>query len=217
MKQLLLLLLWIISSSTLCAQEMKQLFINLPDSIAPLLTKVNREDCVDFLDSNMKAEVKNRFGNPSELKLLTADYLLLQMTAQSTLQLKLLPLNDSVKVVCAIFTACAPACDSDIRFYTTDWKGLNRADFLSLPAVDYFFVDAKSKEESFLTLKKELDMELFQATFSLDKQELLFQYTTPDYLVKEEREKLLPYLIPTGVVYLWQDGKFHLSHQTTAE
>ena len=37
----------------------------------PLLTKVNREDCVDFLASNMKAEVKNRFGKVSELKRLT--------------------------------------------------------------------------------------------------------------------------------------------------
>lgn len=33
-------------------------FIAMPDSVAPLLTKVNREDCVDFLASNMKAEVK---------------------------------------------------------------------------------------------------------------------------------------------------------------
>ena len=29
-------------------------FIAMPDSVAPLLTKVNREDCVDFLASNMK-------------------------------------------------------------------------------------------------------------------------------------------------------------------
>ena len=47
---------------SLHAQDMKTLFIAMPDSIAPLLTKVNREDCVDFLASNMKAEVKNRFG-----------------------------------------------------------------------------------------------------------------------------------------------------------
>ena len=40
------------------AQDMKALFVSMPDSIAPLLTKVNREDCIDFLASNMKAEVK---------------------------------------------------------------------------------------------------------------------------------------------------------------
>lgn len=65
---------------SLHAQDMKTLLSLWPDSIAPLLTKVNREDCVDFLASNMKAEVKNRFGKVSELKKLTDDYLFLQTT-----------------------------------------------------------------------------------------------------------------------------------------
>lgn len=37
---------------------MKSLFVALPDSLSPLLTKVNRADFGDFLASNMKAEVK---------------------------------------------------------------------------------------------------------------------------------------------------------------
>ena len=84
---------------SLYAQDMKTLFIAMPDSVAPLLTKVNREDCVDFLASNMKAEVKNRFGKVSELKRLTDDYLFLQTTGSSSMEMKLLPLNDSVKAL----------------------------------------------------------------------------------------------------------------------
>lgn len=49
------------------AQEAKTLFINVPDSLCPLLTKVNREDCIDFLSSKMKAQVENRFGQKSEM------------------------------------------------------------------------------------------------------------------------------------------------------
>ena len=37
-------------STALQAQEAKTLFVNMPDSLSPLLTKVNREDCIDFLD-----------------------------------------------------------------------------------------------------------------------------------------------------------------------
>ena len=55
------------------AQNMKSVFVAMPDSVTPLLTKVNREDCIDFLDSNMKAVVKNRFGNVAEMKVLTDD------------------------------------------------------------------------------------------------------------------------------------------------
>lgn len=91
-------------------------FVALPDSLSPLLTEVNRADFGDFLESGMKAEVKNRFGNMSEMTKLTSDYLFLKTTSASTLELKLLPLNDSVKVICAVSTYSAPAADSQITF-----------------------------------------------------------------------------------------------------
>lgn len=118
---------------SLHAQDMKTLFIAMPDSMAPLLTKVNREDCVDFLASNMKAEVKNRFGKVSELKKLTDDYLFLQTTGSSSMEMKLLPLNDSVKVICVINTVCGPVCDSEIRFIVhggSNWRKVILSGFL---------------------------------------------------------------------------------------
>ena len=47
------------SLASLQAQEAKTLFVNIPDSLTPLLTKVNLEDCIDFLESKMKAQVEN--------------------------------------------------------------------------------------------------------------------------------------------------------------
>ena len=41
------------ASTALWAQEAKTLFVNMPDSLSPLLTKVNREDCIDFLESKI--------------------------------------------------------------------------------------------------------------------------------------------------------------------
>ena len=52
---------------SLQAQEAKTFFKNMPDSLSPLLTAVNRADCIDFLESKMKAEVTNRFGGKSEM------------------------------------------------------------------------------------------------------------------------------------------------------
>ena len=68
------------------AQEAKTLFINVPDSLCPLLTKVNREDCIDFLSSKMKAQVENRFGQKSEMTDLSKDYIRMQMTPETTWQ-----------------------------------------------------------------------------------------------------------------------------------
>ena len=123
MKKLISILIGIASVVGVQAQDMKTLFVSMPDSIAPLLTKVNREDCIDFLASNMKAEVKNRFGKTAELKKLTDDYLQLQTTSRSTLEMKLLPLNDSVKIVCMVNTVCASA--ADVRYASSLLSGKN--------------------------------------------------------------------------------------------
>ena len=133
MRKIILGCLLAISLSSLHAQDMKTVFVSMPDSVLPLLTKVNREDCVDFLASNMKAVVKNRFGKQVELKKLTPDYLQMQTSARSTLEMKLLPMSDSTQVICMVNTVCASACDSRISFYTPQWKPLPKEDFLQLP------------------------------------------------------------------------------------
>ena len=110
----------------------------MPDSLSPLLTKVNREDCIDFLESKMKAQVENRFGKKSEMTDLSKDYIRMQMSSQSTWQMKVLALNDSTNVICTVSTACAPACDSSIRFYTDDWKPLTASLYITLPVMGDF-------------------------------------------------------------------------------
>ena len=190
-------------------QDMKTVFVAMPDSLTPLLTKVNKEDCIDFLASNMKAEVKNRFDKPAEMKVLTEDYMQLQMTENSTLEMKLLPLNDSVKVVCMVKTVCALACDSNIHFYSSDWKEeLSSADFLQKPSQDAFFLQADLASEEYVLARKTADVNLMKAVLSKEDATLTFIYTTPDYMNKETREKLEPYLRKEPIVLRWQEGKF---------
>lgn len=191
------------------AQDMKTVFVAMPDSVTPLLTKVNREDCIDFLDSNMKAVVKNRFGNVAEMKVLTDDYVLMQTSEVGTLEMKLLPLADSTKVICMVKTVNVPVADSSVRFYTSDWsQQLDVKEFLQLPSMDAFFLPNDSlKDEAILTRKK-ADMHLMKAQLSKEDTFLTFTYTTPDYLNEEDREKLLPHLRKEPIVLRWSEGKF---------
>lgn len=192
------------------AQDLKALFVALPDSLSPLLTEVNRADFGDFLESGMKAEVKNRFGNTSEMTRLTSDYLFLKITSASTLELKLLPLNDSVKVICAVSTYSAPAADSQITFYDTSWRELPFSDFLQIPQEDEFYLKPASAEQadSLKNLRAYADMYLWKAELSAEKPVLMFTYTTPDYLDKETAKNLKPYLKSQPVCLEWKGGKF---------
>ncbi len=206
-----LIYLFLIGCCTLsvAAQDMKSVFLAMPDSLTPLLTKVNKEDFVDFLESNMKAEVKNRLDQSAEMKVLSADYLQLQMTKNSQLEMKLLPVNDSVKVVCLVKTVCASACDSEIRFYSTDWKTeFVREDYLSMPKAEAFYLPKDTWTEEEALIKKVADMNLMKASLSKEDVFLTFVYTTPEYLNKEDKEKLLPYLKKEPLVFRWSEGKF---------
>lgn len=190
------------------AQDMRTLLVAMPDSILPLLTKNNRMDCVDFVDSKMKAEVKNRLGEVSELKVLTKDYLLLQMTSQSTVEMKLLSVNDSAKVVCVVRTVCAPVCDSAVEFYDISWKRLKTADYIACPLVDSFFRNPAQTDLPYQLLREKADVDLIKASLSVERAVIRFEYTTPDYLSEDDREKIRPYLRKDPLVYSWTEGKF---------
>ena len=204
---LLVISIWGVLSAV--AQDMKSVFVSMPDSIAPLLTKVNKEDCIDFLDSGMKAEVRNRFNNVAEMKVLTEDYVLMQTTAHSSLEMKLLPVNDSTKIVCMVKTVCASACDSEIHFYASDWsKEWPAKEYIQLPDSDVFFAPVDSITEDYAQIRQMADICLLKASLSKDDASVSFIYSTPDYLNQEDKEKLLPYLQKAPLVFQWKDGKF---------
>ena len=196
---------------SLSAQLAKTCFTNMPDSLSPLLTAVNRADFIDFLESKMKAEVTNRFGGKSEMTELTPDYIRVQVTPQSAWQVKLLAMNDSTRLICTVSTVCAPACDSHIKFYTTGWEELTAASYLaSLPNMDDFIVPASDTVDvyRYQDARLQADMLLMKADLSGKDATLTFTFTTPDYMEKEAAEKLKPFL-RDPIIYTWKEGKFN--------
>jgi len=180
----------------------------MPDSLSPLLTKVNREDCIDFLESKMRAQVENRFGKKSEMTDLSKDYIRMQMSPQTTWQMKLLALNDTTNIICTISTACAPACDSRIHFYTTDWQPLAASQFVTLPILnDFLNTPEPTAVYEFDEASRPADMLLMKADFNKENTELTVTLTTPDYMSKETAEKLKPFL-RRPIVYQWKNGAF---------
>lgn len=194
---------------SLSAQEAKTLFANIPDSLAPLLSSVNRLDCIDFLDSNMKAKVTNKFGGESEMTVLTDTYIHIKMTSQSSWQMKVLPVDSLNSIICVVSTACAPVCNSTVRFYSTDWQELPVAPLLTLPVEDDFYKKPAQEEQlyEYDQLRKKADIFLVKAELSADDEKLSFTYTTPDYVGSEDRESYDLY-IHSSLLFEWAGGKF---------
>ena len=136
-----------VSAAPAAAQiQMRDVFAAMPDSLLPLVTKNNRLDCIDFIENNMEARVRNRLGEYVTLEALTADYARFRTSPSSFLELKLLPVDSihqssiinhhSSFILCLVTTiqtgeegTSRRLEDSVIRFFTPDWHPLSEAPY----------------------------------------------------------------------------------------
>lgn len=131
MKRLLFLFLTILSATVIMASDslnVRKLFAEMPDSVIPYLTKNNRLDLIDFMDSNMKAEVANSTGGTSEMTALTDDSLSIRMSDALRVDMLLLNLDEPVdsirQVIVFVETFLADSIygESVCKTYSVDWQ-----------------------------------------------------------------------------------------------
>ena len=114
------------------AQDMliRNVFRQMPDSIMPYLSQNNRLDFIDFLDSDMKAEVKNALGGTSEMTTLADDSLSIRMNESLRTDLLLMklaqPIDSMTQIVVMIETFLVDSIygESRVNYYSTEWKPL---------------------------------------------------------------------------------------------
>lgn len=186
------------------AQDMASLFSGMPDSYLLQLETAWRKDLVDLYQSGKEARLQNMIGGYSELKALTPDYLLLQTTERSTLEMKLFPLVNNTPIICVVSTVYGPVPDSRVAFYSPDWEPLAATDLFHPATTGDFLRPAQDAADTdYLDALAKLDMELIHYTLHPENLTLSATYTTPLYLSEEEREMLTPYLQAEPKVYTW--------------
>ena len=167
---------------------MRDVFAQAPDSIFPLMTKNNRLDCIDFIENSMRARVKNKFDTYSELLLLTKDYLKLQPSDKSTVEMKIF--NDSL--ICFVHTFQGPAADSEVSFYNLKWEPVDYK--LERPKADDFFRPDADGEVSGLLRQ----LPLIKASLSPESPTLTWELQTTE-LTKAQRKTAETFLSSIAV------------------
>ena len=208
MKQLVLTIICCVFAFGVKAQEMETVFVTMPDQYIPQLENAWKKDLVDLYNSGKEAQLKNTMNGTSTLKKMTSDYLLLEVTSRSTVEMKLLPLVNNTNIVCLVTTVDGPVSDSRIAFFTTEWEPLNASDLYTPVSSDWFIKEGVDKNSvSFIEAMTLLDMNMQKLSLSPDSQTLTVAYTTPRYLGVEDRNMVVPFLKNESKVLTWE--KFH--------
>ena len=197
------------------SQNIKEIFKAMPAEMTPLLTANDKADFIDFMDSKMDAKVQNLLGGTSLMTRLSSDYLYVQMTKNSSLQMKLLPYKETY-LIALINTVYGPARDSKLHVYNANWEKFVGEPLFTKPKLDDFFkldLFLADKSNSKLADLRAVDVSLVELSFDADNLNIEVELHSLGYLDKELRDKLMPFFTKE-LMYTWKDNHFELQSKS---
>lgn len=194
------------AASTLCAQTMRDVFIAMPDSVEPLLSRNNRLDMVDFVDSHMRAEVENALDGKSRLLSLSAHHCVLQSSAAVRKEFLLLPYHGK-HIVLGVSTFASPANESELHFYTVDWHPLADPPLVEWPEAEDFFVTADTCDAPRLARAHRLLDAAYISVTILPDSLILTCILSLENLSETDKAVVSPYVLPC-VLLKWTGEGF---------
>ena len=205
MKRLLTVMILALAVTAVRAEDLRILFTGMPDSIMPALTRSDRMDFLDFMDSGMKARVRNKLGGESVMTQFEENMLTVVTSGAGRMDMVLFRMKDGSNLICIVNTVTAKYDDSRLSFYTENWNPVATADLIELPVIDDYLTKEALKNDSLSLFKKKSVLRL-QAVTPLDGA-LEFRYTSIDDL-GQDADKYRSWFKPAPIRYNWNGKKF---------
>ena len=205
MKRIVTVLLTALALTASNAQDLRTLFVSMPDSITPTLTRSDRMDFLDYMDSGMKARVNNKLGGESRMTRLEDNVLTVETSQSGRLDMVLLKTKKGRNLICIIRTASAKYEDSRLCFYTEDWQPVPVHEFITPPQLDDYLTRGALKSDSLDVFKKRCMLRLQSVTPVGDSLE--FRYTSLADL-GQDAERYESWFKPEPLVYTWNGKRF---------
>lgn len=188
-----LILMLVFSVETSFGKTMREVWIDMPDSITMYLTKSMRTELADYVDMKVSAATKNAIGDTVRIDTLTSDYIAITLSESSKLEMKLLP-RDGSNIICMVRTYYGTAAESIISFWQLDWQQLPD---ISMPALENIELIKKPDSLSvteFNKIKAMISPKMIEMRLSPDDNSLLLSYSLPD-VNKEDSELIKSILV----------------------
>lgn len=217
LKRLNIIILLVCAPILVGAQiSLRDAWLSMPDGMIPYLNKNLRLEHLDFVDMGVKSEVNHQLNGASVMDTLTADYTHVTLSKSSSLELRLLPVNDSTKIICMVKTFKAPAEESEIHFYDAKWNqlagdyGLEQIKNQDNTDVDVLLSNFIQKpdtmtSERFEELSKLIEPVMVYASFDVAEPILTFRLSIP-LSTPDDRKQVMSILRSRR--FKWDGGQF---------
>ena len=198
------------------AQEMRDIFVDLPKHILPILPKSSREKLIEthFTQRERAKQslplIENALGAPSFIQTLTPSYIHVVLDKSTDVQYKRLYTEEGTVVMGMIVTSKIAPKQSIMKFYDSTWKELPTELIIARPEASDFLQNPK---DSTLLVFKNAMVERGHidtyAVFLPDEDGVIMRLSTfDDQMAQKLHPKLMALLAPEGIRYTWEMGQF---------
>lgn len=171
MKKILIIICFLTCWLGVSAQSLREVWIEMPDSILPYLSKSQRTELADYVEMKAEPAVLSTFGDSVRIERMTNNYLLLKANEATRLEIKLLDNN----TLALVQTWMAPAAESKLRLFNLQWQPKEAV-------VDYKVNIVKPdsmSDEDFADLKTLISPRLKEYRLSADNNSLSVSWNYP--------------------------------------
>ena len=192
------------------AKSMKDLLVSMPDEMMPTLSSNMRLEFAELQEMGVKAEVKNLLGEVSVMDTLTQDFVQVRMSKVSTLQMKKLPMENGDSVLCVVKSFAGPEKESELYFFSQEWKALDANPFLSGKRMEDLAETLVQKpdtmsESRFADLKAMIEPKMVSALLLQNENALVVRLASP--LLSADDKKAVN-VIKLQRKFNWSNGSF---------
>ena len=196
MKKILIIICFLTCWLGVSAQSLREVWIEMPDSILPYLSKSQRTELADYVEMKAEPAVLSTFGDSVRIERMTNNYLLLKANEATRLEIKLLDNN----TLALVQTWMAPAAESKLSLFNLQWQPKE-----AVVAYKANIVKPDSmSDEDFTDLKTLMSPRLKEYRLSADNNSLSVSWNYP-LLSKKDVKRVTELLKPQVLNWTGKD------------
>lgn len=186
----------------------RRAFVEMPSGVLDMLPKMTRMDMLDYYDTDSIWKAPNNLEGTSFLKQVAPDFLAVQLTPVTELQLKVLRLKNGKEILMTIYNTGLPGeiQDSELGFYDAAFNPLPTEKYFPNLKIEDFF-DTKGYKTKMEEIREILPFYAFCYSASAGSSDVSVRLTYQDLLTVEDTKIVEMFLRPE-VVYKWNGNKF---------